>query len=67
MATSQLLASMPLVTLDNGMTVTFEAIDPDTGAAVTGVVISDATIKATNVVPSPAPAEPEPEYVWGAG
>lgn len=40
----QLLASMPMVTLDNGMTLRFEAINPTTGAAVAGVTITDAIL-----------------------
>jgi hypothetical protein len=49
MTAYQLIGGLPAVTLDAGCTVTFEAIDPDTGAAVTGVAITQAAIYATNV------------------
>jgi hypothetical protein len=59
MANYQLIGPLPLVTLDAGCTITFEAIDPDTGAAVTGVTISAAAIYATNVVPAEPVAAPD--------
>lgn len=52
MAASQLLARLPFLSLDAGCTVTFEAIDPATGAAVAGVTISQATIYATGSTPT---------------
>lgn len=48
MTAFRLLAPIPPMTLDAGCSITFEAIDPATGAAVTGVSISFATIYATN-------------------
>lgn len=59
MAAFQLPASIPPMTLDAGCTITFEAIDPDTGAAVTGVTISAAAIYATNVTPGDPVTAPE--------
>ena len=52
---------MPLVPLEDGMRVVFEAIDPLTGAPVAGVVIgggiltveSDAPIQAPEFKPAP--------------
>lgn len=41
---------MPAYTLDAGCQLTVEAIDPHTGAAVTGVVISQFTIRTPNNV-----------------
>jgi hypothetical protein len=58
-ASSQLIGPLPAITLDAGCTVTFEAIDPDTGAAVTGVAITSATIYATNDTPPERVAAPE--------
>lgn len=47
MAAHQLIAPLPLLTLDAGCTITVEAIDPDSGANVTGVVVSQVAIYAT--------------------
>lgn len=58
MASSQLIAPLPLVTLENGMTVTFEAIDPDTGAAVAGVQVSTAVVYVSTATPEEPLAEP---------
>lgn len=57
MAASQLLAPMPFYTLEHGCTVSFEAIDPNTGAAVTGVTVTLAAIYGVN----DAPAETTPD------
>lgn len=57
MTAFQLIAGFPPITLDAGCTITLEAIDPDTGAAVSGVVVSGVAIAATNAAPSPAPIE----------
>ena len=55
----QLIGPLPLYTLDAGCTITVEAIDPATGAAVTGVVVSQVTIYGVNNVPDQEqPAEP---------
>lgn len=48
MTAYQLIAPLPAFTLDAGSTITFEAINPDTGAAVTGVTISSASIYGVN-------------------
>lgn len=40
MATDTLKAGIPIIDLDTGMSVVFEAIDPTTGLAVAGVVVS---------------------------
>lgn len=66
MTAHQLLGPLPEVTLDSGCTVTFEAIDPATGAAVTGVVISQASLYGVNLTDDGAPAPVEalpPLYV----
>jgi hypothetical protein len=65
MAGFQLIAPMPALTLDAGCTVTFEAIDPDTGAAISGVEIASATVYAVNFAPDeegPPPAEELPLF-----
>jgi hypothetical protein len=43
---AELIAPLPRLTLVSGMVIAFEAIDPTTGAAVGGVVVSDAAIYA---------------------
>ena len=57
-----LTASLPEgLVLDAGYTVTLDAVDPATGAAVAGVVVSDATVTAaefgarTKLEPDPPP------------
>jgi hypothetical protein len=60
MATAQLVASLPPLTLDAGCTITVEAIDATTGAAVSGVTVSQVTIYADNSVYHPAPVERTP-------
>jgi hypothetical protein len=59
MASYQLPAGMPPMTLNAGCTVTVEAIDPDTGATVTGVTVSQVAIYATNVTPGDPVTAPE--------
>lgn len=44
-----LQANLPEVTLDAGCTVTFEALDPSSGATITGVVVSNAALYGLNV------------------
>lgn len=56
MATDTLKASIPFLQLDSGMQIVFEAIHPTTGAAVTGVVVSNVAIYATDL--SAVPVEP---------
>lgn len=48
------IAPLPRATLVNGMTIAFEAIDPSTGAAVSGVVVSDVAIYANAADPGDA-------------
>lgn len=48
MTAHQLLGPLPEVTLNSGCTVTFEAIDPGTGADVSGVVVSLAALYGVN-------------------
>lgn len=51
MATIQQIASGPAIDLSPGMVLRLEAIDPATGLAVAGVVISDVVIEGeTNAV-----------------
>ncbi len=59
MAAHQLLAPMPELTLDAGCIVTWEAIDPATGAAVTGVTITAASVRAINFAPDDTPPAEE--------
>jgi hypothetical protein len=52
---------MPAYTLDSGCIITFEAIDPDSGAVVSGVTISNAAVYGVNddqTVPSLTPPPP---------
>lgn len=50
---------MPDVTLAFGCTVTFEAISPTTGAAITGVKVSNAALYGLNFTDDPVPPLPE--------
>jgi len=66
MAGNQLIGPLPPVTLDAGCVVTFEAIDPNTGANVTGVTISFATLYAVNddaVSDVKIPTPPDPLFL----
>jgi hypothetical protein len=65
-ATAQLAASIPPLTLDAGCTITVEAIDPTTGAAVTGITVSNVTIYADNVVNEAVAIERSPLYAMEA-
>ena len=49
MATDTLVAGIPQLALDGGMSIVFEAIDPTTGAAVSGVVVSNVAIYADDL------------------
>lgn len=51
MPANQMKAGMPMLTLDAGCTVTLEAIDPLTGANVTGVTVSAVAIYGVNQTP----------------
>lgn len=44
MAVNQLLSTMPEITLEQQYVVQFEAIDPSTGAPVTGVTVSNVSL-----------------------
>ena len=44
MANDTLKAGIPVLALYDGMQIVFEAFDPTTGAAVTGVVVSNVAI-----------------------
>lgn len=66
MAAHQLLARMPPLTLDAGCTVTVEAIDPSTGATVTGVTITSAAVYATNTTEGKLPPPPVPRLTLQA-
>lgn len=46
MASQELLSTMPEIPLEAGNVIKFEAIDPNTGAAVSGVTVSLATLTA---------------------
>lgn len=69
MATDQLMAPLPQITLEPGMQIVFEAINPTTGAAVNGVTVKGITIYGTNaaggdglsLTPGPFMLVPGPE------
>lgn len=44
MAVHQLLSTLPQIKLERGYTVQFEAIDPNTGLAVTGVTVNNVSL-----------------------
>ena len=46
---AELLSTMAQVELDTGMQITFEAIDPTSGAPVTGVIVSNIAIGADDL------------------
>lgn len=46
---AEVIATLPVLPLVVGMTVRFEAVSPTTGAAVSGVNISNAVLYATDV------------------
>lgn len=50
---ADLTASMPLLVLQDGAYVQFEAVDPTSGAAVGGVVATDAAFTAIDVAGDP--------------
>jgi hypothetical protein len=52
------IAPLPRATLANGMTIAFEAIDPTTGAAVTGVKVTNVAIYADGVDSTDAAVSP---------
>lgn len=62
MAATPLLAPIPIYTLEAGNTITVEAIDPTTGAAVTGVTVSQVTIYADNAAYTASPTERTPLF-----
>lgn len=43
---ADLIQSLPLVALTNGATISMEAVDPSSGAAVSGVIVSRLVITA---------------------
>jgi hypothetical protein len=49
MATTQLISTMATPLLVGNATVVFEAIDPATGAAVSGVAITDPVLSGVNL------------------
>lgn len=68
MAANQLIAPLPLLTLETGCTVTVEALSPTTGAAVTGVTVAQVALYATNVQPGQTLDEAiDSVYVQGEG
>lgn len=68
MTAFQLIGPMPALELDSGCTVTVEAINPDSGAAVTGVTVSNVVIYGNNFVPgedlNAAPPDSEVLYAY---
>jgi hypothetical protein len=65
-ASLQLLAPLPFLTLDAGCTVTVEAIDPFTGAAVTGVTVSLVAIYAANATGQAIADNSQVLYAYGS-
>ena len=58
MATTQQIATMAQPLLIFGYLIVFEAIDPDTGAAVTGVTVTDPNLSGINLSEVAQPDEP---------
>ena len=69
MATDQLMAPLPQITLEPGMQIVFEAISPTTGLAITGVTVKGIAIYGTDeaggeptvLTPGPFMLVPGPE------
>lgn len=57
-----MVSPMPSLTLYSGCTLTLEAINSTTGAAVTGVTVTLGTIFAANETTDAAPTGPPPTY-----
>lgn len=57
---AELLSTLAEATLSSGMSIVFEAIDPTTGAAVTGVKVSNIGIYGDTPDDTTSPAAPEP-------
>jgi hypothetical protein len=66
MAANQLIAPLPFLTLEAGATITVEAVNPTTGAAVSGVTVSNVALYAANVYPSDRRSEPDPLFSFNA-
>jgi hypothetical protein len=59
-----LQSRIPIITLDSGCVVQFEAVDATTGAVVTGVTVSDVSIYAVHAGPGNAKLVPtDPEWL----
>lgn len=68
MANGPLIAPLPWAELEPGQRIVLEAIDPSTGATVSGVVISDATIYARETDDDGGELAPlEPVYLLAGG
>ncbi len=66
MAANQLIAPLAPLTVDPGATITVEAINPSTGAAVSGVTVSQVTIFASAGGVPILPTAIDPLYVYQA-
>lgn len=64
MTAYQLKAPMPAYTLDAGCQITVEAIDPNTGAQVTGVTMTNFTIRTPNNVDALSRTTVERAPLW---
>ena len=62
MTAHQLIGPLPLLSLDSGCTITVEAIDPDTGANVSGVLVSEFAMLGNNAVAEPTPVTADPLF-----
>jgi len=60
----QLIGPLPAITLDSGCTITFDAIDPASGAAVTGVTVTLGTIYGNTSAAVPTFEPPSPLLVY---
>lgn len=59
---AELMSTLAQLTLANGMSITFEAISPTTGAAITGVKVSNVAVYcAVPDAEASVPGIPEPE------
>jgi hypothetical protein len=54
---ADLIGPMPIVTLFGGATIAFEAVDPTTGANVSGVEVSAALVSAEDLTVTPESTE----------
>jgi len=59
-----LIGPLPAVTLDSGCSIEFDAIDPATGASVSGVTVTLGTIYGNTSADTPELEQPSPLLVY---